>query len=407
MNRDEAGSSIQLHRWLLAPLLSTALIALIAAFTNSLDTQKFYWDFIYYIAMARDGLGGTLASPFAYRYVTPLLAYLLTHSFDVSIHQVFLDIAYLGAFLQLTGVFWFTHWFTRSIKGAYFAMLATAFSLYNVKFLLFDVYRPDHLAYAVILLQTYLAFREKFTPLLITTVLGVQLREFSVLPMVAYLAAFAFRKDRPTFLREAIVSALGVGMAVALPRLLIPVSENFDFASLSPIGLLRMAIAPLVWQRDFNFIYATFAFCLPLLMLARPASIKSAWLGLSPEIRTYLTVYGVLVLIFSFLGGTDFGRFSTYLFLPEIILLAIVAGTAPIWNLAATLAATFLFNQIWLPIPNTDYNSYLDFYGAFSTRFSWSSVLHLLEFLALLALGFAMRSPGPAHRSGESRPAGG
>ena len=101
----------------------------------------------------------------------------------------FRGLAYFGAALQLLGVFLFTHWLTRSAKGALIALLVTAFSLFNVKFLLFDVYRPDHLAYALILLQTYFALEDRFWPLLFSTILACQFREFNLIPLVAYLFA--------------------------------------------------------------------------------------------------------------------------------------------------------------------------------------------------------------------------
>src|SRR5258708_4412828 len=191
-----------------AAMLAAALIAFIAALTNSIDIQKFQWDFIYYIAMAQNGFNTPLASPFVYRYVTPLLVYEMTHSFGLGLDDGFKVIAYLGSFLQLTGVFLFTRWFTRSLKGAYVALVITAFSLFNVKFLLFDIYRPDHLAYALILLQTCFAFKRKFFSLIITTLIASQIREFNLIPLLAYLFAFAVRKDRRIFMREIAFSAL-------------------------------------------------------------------------------------------------------------------------------------------------------------------------------------------------------
>jgi len=143
--------------WVL--LLSISIVLGLDMLTNSIDTKKYAWDFVYYIAMAKDGFKAqSLASPFAYRYLTPLIVNGITKTSDLSIENGFLVIAYLGAILQLTGIFFFTNWLTKSRKGAWLAMLVTAFSLFNVKFLVFDIYRPDHLAYALILLQTYFAF---------------------------------------------------------------------------------------------------------------------------------------------------------------------------------------------------------------------------------------------------------
>ena len=177
--------------------------------TNSVDTKKYAWDFVYYIAMAKDGFHAQpMASPFAYRYLTPLIVNGITRISSISIENGFLVLAYFGAITQLTGIFFFTNWLTKSRKGAYLAMLVTAFSLFNVKFLLFDIYRPDHLAYALILLQTYFAFEKKFLPLLVTTIIASQIREFNIIPLVAYLIANWQSEERHTNIKHLLGSAL-------------------------------------------------------------------------------------------------------------------------------------------------------------------------------------------------------
>ncbi|MBK9778946.1 MAG: hypothetical protein IPP55_02675 [Anaerolineales bacterium] len=105
----------------------------------------------------------------------------------LSIESGFKLIAYIGAFTQLTGIFLFVRWLGRSSRGAWIALLVTAFSLFNVKFLIFDPFRPDHLAYALILLQTYFALKRKFLPLLLLTLIGSMLREFTLIPIFAYI----------------------------------------------------------------------------------------------------------------------------------------------------------------------------------------------------------------------------
>ncbi len=122
--------------------------------------------------------------------------------------MVFYVIAYLGAIAQLTGIFFFTNWLTRSRKGAYLAMLVTALSLFNVKFLLFDIYRPDHLSYALILLQTYFAFKKKFLPLLITTIIASQIREFNIIPLIAYLISSWYSEERSVVIKQIFFSAI-------------------------------------------------------------------------------------------------------------------------------------------------------------------------------------------------------
>ena len=389
-----------------AALLAVLLVAGLALTTNSLDTTRFSWDFRYYIRMAQSPFAPPLASPFAYRFATPLLVYALSKTFSLSVAAGFRALAYGAGVLQLLGVFLFTNRLTRSTKGAFVALLVTAFSLFNVKFLLFDVYRPDHLAYVLILLQTYFALDRRFWPLLLSTMLACQVREFNVVPLLAYLFAISGTQPealavskRPAVVSEALISAVGLVAALALPRLLIPVAEDYQFASLTRDGLLRILLAPFVLPRDANFLYSVIAYLLPSLMIAGFAEISSALGSVSLPTRRYLLVYSALVLVLSFLGGTDFYRFSSYLFLPQALFVALVARKSQLWRVGIMLLATFLFNRLWLPFPMLDLSHYLDFYGGFGTRFGLPTVLRILECMAFIGVGALSRrmfsSTGP------------
>jgi len=376
--------------WVL--LLSISIVLGLDMLTNSIDTKKYAWDFVYYIAMAKDGFKAqSLASPFAYRYLTPLIVNGITKTSDLSIENGFLVIAYLGAILQLTGIFFFTNWLTKSRKGAWLAMLVTAFSLFNVKFLVFDIYRPDHLAYALILLQTYFAFKKKFLPLLITTVIASQIREFNIIPLVAYLAASWHTEERPTNIKHIIGSAFFLLPAIILPRLLIPVTENYQIVGLSLDSIITTLVLSLAPSVGINFIFSILAYLLPLLFIANAKTIKATLSTLPDDQRRYLYAYTILVLILSFFGGTDFYRFATFLFLPQIILIALIVPQKSKLQIGAMLAAVFIFNRIWLPFPIWDKGQYLDFYGGFALRLNWWTLCRILECLAFILLGFLLR----------------
>ena len=384
-----------------AAALSVALIVGLELLTNSVDIHSFRADFLYYIAMAQDGFRTAGASPFAYRYVTPMIVHELYIGFGIPIEYGFRALAYIGAFLQLFGIFLFTYWFSRSIRGAYVALIVTACSLFNVKFLFFDVYRPDHLAYVLILLQTYLAFKHRFTLLLIVTLIALQIREFNIIPLVAYLVAGPWKTKRSTAIKQTAISALCLVVAIGLPRLLIPVAENYQFADLSIDGLLRVLLAPLVLSRDANFFYTLAAYLLPLLMIARWADLRSVWESLPAEVRSFLITYSVLVVAFSFVGGTDFYRFTTYLFMPQAILLGLLVPRCRMMEVAGMLVCTILFNRIWLPFPGGPGRSYLDLYGGYSTRFDRVSVERALECAGFLLVGLGLRR---FHRTDGPRP---
>jgi hypothetical protein len=203
-----------------------------------------------------------------------------------------------------------------------------------------------------------------------------------------------------------VASLLGLIAAVGLPRLLIPVAENFQFAGLSRDGILRILIAPLVLPRDLNFIYSLVAYALPFLMLMGFKDFSSIWQSLEGSARTFLTVYVSLVVVFSFLGGTDFQRFSSYLFMPQAIFVGYLVLRRRLWQIAIMLVAVFIFNRIWLPFPMADTGTYLDFYGGWAERFNSASVARLVECLSFICVGFLARrfpsltvAPVPTPRS--------
>jgi hypothetical protein len=373
-------------------LLSIGIVLSLDLLTNVVDTKKYAWDFLYYIAMAKDGFNAQpMASPFAYRYLTPLLVNGIARISGLSIENGFLIIAYLGAIAQLAGIFFFTNWLTGSRKGAYLAMLVTAFSLFNVKFLVFDIYRPDHIAYVLILLQTYFAFKKKFLPLLITTIIASQIREFNVIPLIAYLIASWSSEERSVILKQIIFSAVFLLPAIVLPRVLIPVTENYQIVGLSQDGMLTALLLPLIPTVDINFIFSIIAYLLPLLFIADLKTIKETLSHLPGDQRRYLYAYAILALVLSFFGGTDFYRFATFLFLPQIILIGLIAPQRSNLQIGAMLAVTFIFNRIWLPFPIWNKDQYLDFYGGFSLRLNWWTLYRSLEWIGFILLGVLLR----------------
>ncbi|HNB85680.1 MAG TPA: hypothetical protein PLL38_03485 [Anaerolineales bacterium] len=379
-------------RELLWILLLAALTTLgLDLVTNAINTQGNAWDFLYYIALAKDGFhADPLASPFAYRYLTPFIVHGIS-LLGFSIERGFGIIAYFGVIMQLTGIFFFVKWLGNSTKGAYLAMAVTALSLFNVKFLLFDIYRPDHLAYALILLQTYLAFNRKFLPLLLTTLIASQIREFNIIPMVAYLFMSFRTTERGLFIKQAAISTICLVPAILLPRLLIPVTENYQLVGLSGDALLTTVILPFIPSVDVNFIFSIFAYLLPLLFLADLKTIKAAFASLPENQRGYVLAYTLLVLLLSFFGGTDFNRFATFLFLPQIILIGLITPAISSLQISLMLAVTFIFNRLWMHIPDWDVEKYRDFYGGFSLRLNMSTLNRIMELAAFWALGFGVR----------------
>ena len=375
-------------RWVFP--ISFLLIIIIDLLTNTINTTQNQWDFAYYIALAKDGFNAEpLASPFAYRFFTPGLVHLLSLT-GLSIENGFLVIAYFGAIAQLMGIFYFVQWLTKSNRGAWIALFITAFSMFNIKFLVFDPFRPDHLAYALILLQTYFAFERRFLPLLILTIIGSTIREFTLVPLAAYLFMVAQdSKMRTLAAKQGLIAAILVLPAVFLPRYLIPVTENFQLIGLSTEGLLNAIALFFIPSFPINFIFSIIAYILPLFLLANLTDIRTAFQQLPDSRRSYLIGYSVLVLILSFFGGTDYNRFATFLFLPQIILIGLLDQVSNT-KLALTFFCLFIFNRLWMHIPDWDVQTYRDFFGGFALQLNLQTAYRYAELFLFISIGVFM-----------------
>lgn len=375
-------------RWVFP--ISFLLIIIIDILTNTINTTQNQWDFAYYIALAKDGFNAEpLASPFAYRFFTPGLVHLLSLT-GLSIENGFLVIAYFGAIAQLMGIFYFVQWLTKSNRGAWIALFVTAFSMFNIKFLVFDPFRPDHLAYALILLQTYFAFERRFLPLLILTIIGSTIREFTLVPLAAYLFMVAQdSKMRTLAAKQGLIAAILVLPAVFLPRYLIPVTENFQLIGLSTEGLLNAIALFFIPSFPVNFIFSIIAYFLPLFLLANLTDVRTAFQQLPNSRRSYLIGYSVLVLILSFFGGTDYNRFATFLFLPQIILIGLLDQVSNT-KLALTFFCLFIFNRLWMHIPDWDVQTYRDFFGGFALQLNLQTAYRYAELFLFIAIGVFM-----------------
>ena len=375
-------------RWVFP--ISFLLIIIIDLLTNTINTTQNQWDFAYYIALAKDGFNAEpLASPFAYRFFTPGLVHLLSLT-GLSIENGFLVIAYFGAIAQLMGIFYFVQWLTKSNRGAWIALFVTAFSMFNIKFLVFDPFRPDHLAYALILLQTYFAFERRFLPLLILTIIGSTIREFTLVPLAAYLFMVAQdSKMRTLAAKQGLIAAILVLPAVFLPRYLIPVTENFQLIGLSTEGLLNAIALFFIPSFPVNFIFSIIAYFLPLFLLANLTDVRTAFQQLPNSRRSYLIGYSVLVLILSFFGGTDYNRFATFLFLPQIILIGLLDQVSNT-KLALTFFCLFIFNRLWMHIPDWDVQTYRDFFGGFGLQLNLQTAYRYAELFLFIAIGVFM-----------------
>jgi hypothetical protein len=379
--------SILLKRFVIPFGVSTVVVILIDILTNGI-TEKLLFDSNIYIGIAEHGFAPELRiSPFIYRYAAPLLTR-ITHPFTgLSIHKSFKVITYMGAIGELLGVFLVVQHLTKSEKSAYVGMLSVAFSLYNIKYPLYDVYRPDILAYPIILISTWLAFKDYFLPLLLTTMIGLQFREFTIAPLLAYLATKSHGERSKTLIRNVVISITGLFVAIGMPRLLIPVIEHAEAVQLSPKAIGQVIQLLSLGARNINIIYIVFAYFLPFLILYRGPQLRNALEEISIEQIRYLVYYSVAVFLLLVIGGTDLDRFATYFFLPLAVFTGLLAKNQSFIKILLVLTLQFILNRIWLPFPVWDFDLIINFYSGWSNVLNTASLWRFAELITLAVVG--------------------
>jgi len=373
-------------------LVSLAITFCLSLLTNRISTTDCKWDCLHYLGLAEHGFSANpLVSPFAYRYLTPFLAGFIKNLLGIPIFSAFGLIALLGAILQLVGIYLFINFLTKSQKAAYLAMAITALSFFNVKFLLFDVSRPDHFAYPLVVLNFFLALRKRLYPLLFITAIGLQVREFVVLPLIAYFIIQYSQSVKKKISPSLLVSSVFVLLSIMLQRVLIPVSEDGNFISFSSQSFPLLLLVPLNLKRDINILFSVFAYFLPTLLLLTKCRLKKLRTQLPSELFSLSIVYSILVLLLTLYGGTDIPRFVSYLFLPQAIVLGFLLPLISKSELLFMIISVFIFNKIWMIVPIWELTKYLNFYGGFSSVVNYNTLFRTLEMLVFIIFSLALR----------------
>ena len=370
------------------PLIaSLSLVLLVDALTNGV-TEKYLFDSNFYLGIAERGFEtDLLVAPFVYRYATPLLARTLHEYAGLSIYKSFKLIAYIGLVSQLFGIYLIVHFLTRSRKSAYVGMLVVAFSMYNLKYLLFDVYRTDTLAYSIVALCIWFALKGQFFPLILITAIGLQVREFIAVPLLAFVAVRLQQEGFRESLRYIVISLLCFFIAAGLPRLLIPIVRNEQDVKFSLEGLQHLLYLLSLWKRDVNLVYVCFAYFLPFFILYRPLKQKAIKEMLNTEHRLYFLNYVGLILLLIIVGGTDMERFASYFFLPMAVFVGILVTNQSLISIIILLILQFIFNRIWLLFPIWDYDLFASFYGGWSNIINPRTIWRYVELITYAVLG--------------------
>jgi len=347
------------------------LIIIIDLLTNTFDINKYAWDFKYYIAFAKDGFDmKDLISPVAYRYMTPFLASGVHSVFHISIPEAFKVLAYIGLWLQLMGIYLFILYYTKSMLGAMVASLSIAFSVVNVKFLLFDPYRPDIFAYFIVTIAVYLAFEKKVLWLMLVSAIGVQFREFTIVPLFAYFMSLLLNREWKEIKLYLVPLIFTLIISVLVPRWIIPITESYQYVK----SFNDLLMVPLNKWRSFNWLYTILIYFLPTFILLTLTRVKSLKEKITYQQFTFILMYTLLVAFLSMYGGTDLARFTTFMFIPQIIFIGYLSIYASKIELIYLLVTVFLFNKIHTQIPIGDVN----WYGGYDNIVTTATYMHLI-----------------------------
>lgn len=364
-------------------------------FTNQLNTVRFTWDFVHYIDMAENGVTGNpgLVAPFAYRPLPSMLAGLLSEALGRSTYTGFRALAYAGLISQLVLTFALARLFIaqpgRRFWGAFAVMLLTAGAGYSAKFYLFDVFRPDPLAFPLIVLgmiglvqgerrRTAGAGAGRWDALVIvSSMIGVLMREFAVLPaalLIAALLRHAWHTRRAGPLLQAGLAAVLTGLALAAPRLLLSIARSdqlLDHMSLGDVFTL--------WPRNLNVAIGLVLPFLPVVILLAAGSARAGLAALR-GMRLLLALYCAGVAVLTLVGGTDISRFTAYLLVPVIIVSAALIGAgARVLLVLFAVLAQFAYYRVLAVVPMWTLDAYLDYYIVYWDRQSGETWLRVGE----------------------------
>jgi MYXO-CTERM domain-containing protein len=391
-------------RW--RPLAQYAAVALLAALlvvgldavTNSLDISRYAWDFIHYIDMAENGIDGNpgLVAPYAYRPIPPLLAGAFSDITGRSVHLGFRLIAWAALWAELVLAFALARQFTRKFWGALAIMLIVSVSTFNVRFYVFDPFRPDPLAFPLLLLGLIGLVRRRDhrawdVVIVGTAVVGAGVREFTIIPsllLAARLAVDGFRTRRLTKFAELAVVLLIAAAAILAPRLLIPVGRADSYLDRIDGGIFGVITD---WPRNLNIAFALLVTLLPVFTALTLSRARRLWTILAP-LRLELMLYVLLVIGLTIVGGSDLPRFTAYLIGLVIIALAVLIedGLRPL-EIGYALFATAIFNRPLTPIPMDSVEAYQDWHITFYRTVNAYTLARMGEWLLWVSGGAALR----------------
>ena len=377
-------------------LVAIAIILIIDLLTNSVtEFEGITWDFSHYINMAEAGVlkNPNLVAPYAYRPLPSLIAGWLSRIFRFSTWRSFKLLAYAGASFNALTLFWLLEKMGFKFKQIVFVLVICNLQFFQLKFLLFDPFRPDHLIFSLINLAYLAILYNSPVVLSLVTSLGLLMREFIVIPLIAFMVEKIWRR------KEALGNTLAVGIlplfVFAGLRLLIPVNGSEMYLETTSVNNLTQSILNILtdWKRLLNILFCLAGFALPLLMLFTHKRWVTAWDLLDENYRLLIVVHTLVTFALVLIGGTDLGRFIVYLYVPTAMLLASMFASSKINNVEMGLVfiGVLVFNRVLWQVPTTSLDGYLDFYGGYDSRVNLASGLRAMEVTGWVGVSFGLR----------------
>lgn len=353
-------------------------------------------DNLFYLDMATNGIvdNDKLASPFAYRTLTPVMANQLASMLSISIEQAFYGIAIVSAVAQLFLVFVLAKRFNAADSTALIAVSVVALSYYNLRFLIIDSLRPDHLAYPLMVVVFLLVLSNWRLSALVISLVAINIREFFLIPPVIigllYYQDYLRRRKR-SFLWLALLSFITPVIIFMLQRLLIRVVSAAGYLEPLRYDFIPVLLStPLNMAHNINVVLALAGYLLPLLLLITPERWRAIRAGRRP-VSLILTIYCLMVFGFTFYGGTDIGRFVTYLFIPMTVWLVLLLNEGiPAVETGYMLVTVAMYNRILIASPQTT-RDYIDFRAAFSDYLNESTWRFFAALIVIFAGMFVLR----------------
>lgn len=267
-------------------------------------------------------------APWAYRPITPLAARAISDVLGQPLEIGFSVLSFMSLVAQLVLVFAFARHFGADFRASILVMVFTGLAYYNLRYSLADIYRPDTLAYPLMLLGLLTYFQNRTGWCILICCIGILTREFLAIPALLLglkLTIDLIRKPSRATLGWLLLAVIAVGAVVILPRTFIPVvrsAQIFD-PQHNPDAVRYLLIQPLTnVPRNVEFLAALVSYLLPTLLLITPERLRRAWAALAGY-QTIFVLYTILVLALTMYGGSGIQRYITYLFVVQAVLLAI------------------------------------------------------------------------------------